>query len=372
MPVQKGVLPDNLFLNVTIDGNEFPFVTEINIKHEVNNARSVVCKIDSRIALEACRIGSKVELSYHKNSVGSSFDDARSFLGIIKSISPKENESTFTAIDYITFLAESEFVFYKPQDYIGEDLYFAAAKACDYRGIDVSRLTSGSGLFITEDMDLFGWKTRKEFIDACFNEMRVLVDDGQHSPNTIKQWYYAIRKDNIMDFFFPDPQLEGAFEYLTISENNNNITQDGIISKIDTTQMINAVTVISNSDETIYAQLKDEGSIDKHGVVSKFIVYNSSNKNELENVAYIILNRFNKPSVYYNIVTHNTDDVSLGDLIKVEVPSTHAALYASNDILTLIGYEITIGQSIRTRLKIGEKPLTIQDEIEIISKPTNR
>ena len=96
MPVQKGVLPDNLFLNVTIDGNEFPFVTEINIKHEVNNARSVVCKIDSRIALEACRIGSKVELSYHKNSVGSSFDDARSFLGIIKSISPKENESTFT------------------------------------------------------------------------------------------------------------------------------------------------------------------------------------------------------------------------------------------------------------------------------------
>ena len=75
----------------------------------------------------------------------------------------------------------------------------------------------------------------------------------------------------------------------------------------------------------------------------------------MENVAYIILNRFNKPSVYYNIVTHNTDDVSLGDLIKVEVPSTHAALYASNDILTLIGYEITIGQSIRTRLKIGEK-----------------
>lgn len=172
MPVQKGVLPDNLYLNILIDGHEFQYATEINIKHEVNNARSVVCKIGSREGLEACRLGSKVELSWHKNSAAGTFDDARSFVGIIKSISPGENESTFTAIDYITFLAESEFVYYTPQDYIGEDLYFAAAKACDYKGIDVSRLTSGSGLFITKTMDLFGWKTRKEFIDACFDEMK--------------------------------------------------------------------------------------------------------------------------------------------------------------------------------------------------------
>lgn len=373
MPVQKGVLPDNLYLNLLIDGREFHYATTITIKHEVNSARTIHCQFSGKEGLEACRLGAKVELSWHKNSPSASlFDDARSFVGVIKTISPGENSSSFLAFDYITHLAESKYLYYKAEDYIGEDLYFAAAGACDYKGIDVTRLVSGSGILITENMNLFGWKTRKEFIDACFNEMKILIDDGQHPRNTINQWYYAIRKDNIMDFFLPDPKMEAAFEYLTISENDNNIASGGLVSGIDTSQMINSITVVSKQDETLYAQIEDGPSIDRHGIASYFLQYDSANEAELYNIGYDVINRYNKPSVYYNVTTQATDDISLGDLVKVEIPSVHAALYASSDILSLIGYEMSISETITTRLKLGEKPLTIPQMIDIMKKPTDR
>jgi hypothetical protein len=373
MAAQKGVLPDNLYLNLLVDGREFHFATTITLKHEVNSARTIHCQFTGREGLEGCRLGAKVELSWHKNSPASLlFDDARSFIGVIKTISPGENQSSFMAFDYITHLAESQFTYYKLEDYIGEDLYFAAARACDYKGIDVTRLTSGSGIFITKNMNLFGWKTRKEFIDLCFNEMKVLVDDGQHPRNTIKQWYYAIRKDNIMDFFLPDPKMEGAFPSLTVSENNNNIAGGGLVSQIDTSQMINAITVASKTDETLYAQIEDGASIDVHGIASYFLQYGSTNEAELYNVGYEVLNRYNKPSIYYNVTTQATDDISLGDLVKVKVPSIHAALYASSDILTLVGYEMSISETISTRLKLGEKPLTISQMIDIMKAPVDR
>jgi hypothetical protein len=373
MPVQKGILPDNLYVSLVVDGKDFQYGTNIKIKHEVNNARSLTCEFAGSEALEACRLGAVVEFSFHKNNPNkSTFDDALSFKGIIKSIAPAENKSSFTALDYITFLAESEFVYYEPKDYIGEDLYFAAANACDYKGIDVSRLVSGSGIFITEDMNLFGWKTRKEFIDACFDEMKILVNDGQHPRNTINQWYYAIRKNNIMDFFLPDPKLDNAFEYFEISKENNNISQEGIVSQIDTSQMVNALTIVSKEDETIYVQLKDEASIASHGIVSRFLVHNSSNQSILRDVGYRLLNRLSKPSIYYNITTLNMNDISLGDLIKVNIPSVHAAFYSGTDILTLIGYEINISDNISTTLKIGDKPITIKQQLDILSKPTDR
>tara|TARA_R100000234_G_scaffold119675_1_gene103285 strand:+ start:2356 stop:3477 length:1122 start_codon:yes stop_codon:yes gene_type:complete len=373
MPIQKGVLPDNLYVNLIIDGKEFNYATTININHEVNNARSLICEFAGNEALEACRLGAIVEFSYHKNSPTKSvFDDALSFKGVIKSISPSENISSFVALDYITYLAESEYVFYEAKDYVGEDLYFAAADACNYKGIDVSRLVSGSGIFITKDMNLFGWKTRKEFIDACFDEMKVLVDDNQHPRNTINQWYYGIRKNNIMDFFLPDSKLEGAFEYFTISKNNNNITEEGIISSIDTSQMVNAITIVSKSDETIYVQIKDEGSIAKHGIVSRFLSYDSTNESILEDVGYKILSRLNKPSVYYNIVTTDMNDISLGDLIKIDIPSSHAAFYSAENTLPLIGYQLSITDRIVVTLKVGDKPIPIKEQLEILSKPTDR
>tara|TARA_Y100001973_G_C5170470_1_gene318732 strand:+ start:351 stop:1478 length:1128 start_codon:yes stop_codon:yes gene_type:complete len=375
MPIQTTVMPDNLYMRMNVDGNEFPFALSINIEQKVNSARKLTCSFAGKEALALCRLGAIVEFNFHKTNPKSFlsstpvYEDDKSFIGIIKSVSPKETISTFTAVDYVTFLAESEFKFYKPSDYVGEDLYFAAAAECDYRGIDVSRLTSGSGIFITEDMPLFGWKTRKEFIDACFNEMRVLINDNEHPPNTIRQWYYAIQKDKTMDFFYPDNQSTGSTAYvaLDISENNNNITKGGFISQIDTTQLINAITVVSKSDDTIFSQITSEPSVDQFGVVSKFVSYDSTNKDEIDNIANLLINRFNKPTVSYSIITTDSDHLFLGNLVRVRVPALNR-----NEILPIIGYKTVLGRELSTFLTIGERELSLSDTIELLKEPTDR
>ena len=176
-------------------------------------------------------------------------------------------------------------------------------------------------IFITEDMNLFGWKTRLEFIDACFNEMKVLVDDARHPANTIRQWQYAIRTGNIMDFFLPDADNTITYPDITLSIDNNNVIDEKIISSIDTSRLINAITVVSKDDETIYAQLEDMGSQEKYGVISYFLQYPSLDRNELEDVAYKILNQYRDPSITYTVSLTNTDNLDLGDIIKIDMPS---------------------------------------------------
>jgi len=375
MPVQATVMPDNLYMRMNIDGNEFPYTLSVNIEQKVNSARKLTCSFTGREALALCRLGAIVEFNFHKANPKSFltstpiYDDDKSFVGIIKSVSPKETTSQFTAIDYVTFLAESELKNYKVQDYVGEDLYFAAAAECDYRGIDVSRLTRGSGIFINETMDLFGWKTRKEFIDACFNEMKVVVNDNEHPPNTVRQWYYGIQKDKTMDFFYPDNDSTGSPAYvaLDISENNNNISKGGFISQIDTTQLINAITVVSKNDENLFSQITDEPSIDQYGVLSRFLSYDSNNKDELDNVANIIINRYNKPTVSYSVITTDSDHLFLGNLVRVTVPSLNR-----KDILPIIGYKTVLGRELSTYLTIGERELTLGETVDLLRKPTDR
>ena len=159
MPVAQ-VFPETLYFDITIDGNAFPYALTAKMQHGVNSARSLSCSFTTKEALEMCRLGAIVEVNWGRGNLTNLVDD-KTFIGIIKDLKPNPNTSTFTALDYTTFLAESQYSFYKSEDYIGKDLYFAAAQACDYKGIDTSRLISGSGILITKNMNLFGWKTRK-------------------------------------------------------------------------------------------------------------------------------------------------------------------------------------------------------------------
>ena len=361
------VFPETLYFKVTIDDIPFPYVVEARMRHGVNTARSLTLSFAGREALDMARMGGIVKVDWGRGNLQNLVDDSQ-FIGIIKNVSPKESISTFVALDYTTFLAESQYVLYKKQDYIGEDLYFAAARACDYKGIDVTRLTRGSGIFITEDMDLFGWKTRKEFIDACFNEMRIVVNDDHHPKNTIKKWQYAIRNGKKMDFFLPDPKNE-LLDYVsvTISEANNNIINEGLISRIDTSKLINAITVVSKNDETEYVQLEDKHSQDRYGVVGEFVTHDSVNKNDLERVGYEVLNRFKEPTMSYTVSLSNVDDLDLGDNIKIDM----VALKKST-IETVIGYEVTFGNTLATRYLIGQPKLTFKEYVDILKEPTDR
>lgn len=360
------VLPETLYFNVTIDGIVFPYVTSGKIQEGMNAARSATCSFAGKEALEMCKLGAVVEIKWGRGNLDNHVDD-KTFVGIIKELQPRANMSTFTAIDYITFLAESQYIHYKVQDYIGEDLYFAAARACDYKGIDISRLVQGSGIFITKDMDLFGWKTRKEFIDACFDEMKVLVNDDRHPTNTIQQWQYAIRQGKVMDFFLPDPDNIVAYPAVTLSENNNNILEENIVSRVDTTRLINAITVVSSDDETIYIQLEDSHSQKTYGVIGKFLSYPSKDKNELERIGYLIMNRFKEPTVGYTVSIANQDNLGLGDLVKIDVPSL-----PKNTVKTVVSSEVTFGDTIATRYQIGQPKLSTKEYIDILKEPTDR
>ena len=366
MPLIPQVFPETLYFDITIDGIGFPYAINGRMRHGINGARVFSCSFAGKDALELCRLGAIVEVSWGRGNLSNLVGD-RKFIGIIKDLKPKAGASAFTALDYTTLLAESQYVYYKPQDYIGSDLYFAAADACDYKGIDITRLVSGSGMFITKDMDLFGWKTRKEFIDACFDEMKVLVNDGRHPTNTIKQWNYAIRSGKVMDFFLPDPYNTVPFPYIVISEENNNIIGEDLVSQIDTTRIINAITVVSKDDDTIYAQLEDAGSQDRFGVVGKFITYPSTNKSELEDVAYKVLNRFKEPTVTYTVSLANVDNLDIGDLIQIDVPSL-----PKNVVKTVVGYEVSFAETVSTRYQIGQPKVSIQEYIDLLKEPTNR
>jgi len=366
MPAFPQVFPETLYFNVTIDGIAFPYSVSAKIQHSVNAARSFSCTFAGKEALEMCRLGAIVEVNWGRGNLDNHVDD-KTFIGIVKDLQPKDTLSTFTALDYTTFLAESQYAHYKVEDYIGQDLYFAAARACDYKGIDISRLVQGSGIFVTKSMNIFGWKTRKEFIDACFNEMKVLVNDDRHPTNTIQQWQYAIRNGKVMDFFLPDPDHTNAFSYVTLSADEGNLLDENIVSKIDTTRLINAITVVSSSDDTIYVQLEDSHSQKTYGVIGKFLTVKTTDKNELENVAYLAMNRFKEPTISYTVSLTNKDNLDLGDLIKIDVSSL-----PKNIIKTTVGYEVTFGDTIATRYQVGQSKVSLKEYIDILKEPTDR
>jgi len=365
MPVIPQVFPETLYFTVTVDGVGFPYATQGKLTHKTNKSRVFACSFVGKEALEMCRVGSIVEVNWGRGNLTNLIDDKK-FIGVIKDLRPSEKGS-FIAFDYTTFLARSQYTYYKLEDYIGQDLYFAAADACDYKGIDTSRLIQGSGIFITENMNLFGWKTRKEFIDACFNEMKVLVDDDRHPANTIKQWQYAIRTGKVMDFFLPDVDNTIPYPDITLSIDNNNIIDEKIISHVDISRLINAVTVASKDDETIYAQLEDAGSQDKHGVISYFLQYPSSDKNELEDVAYKLISQYKNPSMAYSVSLTNSDNLDLGSVIKIDM-----AALPSSTIKTIIEYDIELGNEVKTRYKIGVPQLSISEYIDRLKAPVDR
>ncbi len=366
MPVTPGpVFPETLFFSITIDGTSFPYATSGSLKSGVNKSRSFVCSFVGKEALEICNIGSIVEVSFGRGNLSNLIDDKK-FIGIIKDLEPNELGS-FIAYDFITSLATSKHLLYKAEDYIGEDLYFAAARACDYEGIDISRLTRGSGIFITKDMNLFGWKTRKEFVDACFDEMKLLINDDRHPANTIKQWRYAIRKGKTMDFFLTDEKNSIIQPSITLSLQNKNIIDEDIISSIDSTRLINSITVVSNSDETNYIQIDDFGSQDKYGVHGSFLQYPSDDKNVLEDIGYKLLNRFSAPTISYSVSITNVDSLDLGDLIKIDMPAL-----PKSTVEPIVEYEIELTDLLAMRCKIGQPPLSVQEYLDILSKPTDR
>ena len=168
-------------------------------------------------------------------------------------------------------------------------------------------------------------------------------------------------------FFLPDENNTIVQPSVLLSKENHNILNEDIVSAIDTSRLINAITIVSSEDETIFAQLEDVGSQKKYGVCSSFLQYSSIDKNILEDVAYKILSRFTTPTINYSFSISNNDNLDLGDYVKINMPSLPKEV-----IKTIIEYEIELSEIMVMRGKVGIPEVDTKEYINLLMNPTDR
>jgi len=346
------LLAEQVDLEATIDGNQFLTISKLLYKATVNEPRSVTVQISDKESLLKARLGAELKITVGR---GNAIHNLQ-FDGIVKVVKPSNQTHTVVAMDRLTSLATSEYYNFKASDIEGQDLYYLIKDAADYQSIDVTNTLGGSGIIATADMDLSGLQRRKDFIDSCMEYMIVSYDDAFHDLTDYLRYRYAIRSGNKLDIYLSDHKHRAAKPVITISEDDANITGEGIVAQIDTTKLYNSVTAQSKSDSTMFETVNDENSITQYGPSSTLITVDTVSRGELENIAYETLRSFSTPTISYAITMHNADWIGLGDLIQLDVP-----MLEKNVILPVVAYETEIGDTMVTRLTVGEPQLKLKE-----------
>ena len=367
MPVIQSQNLINAFdLHITIDNLAVKTWSSIEYSSRVDSARVVSCIIHGPEAQEAARLGGVIKI---RAGVGRVLDIGNehplNFEGLIKIVRPSQSATSITAIDYITMLATSEPQYYEAHTSTGHDMYYLAADASDYKSVDVSKLTAASGIFTKKDFvstKLVGHMTRKAYIDNLFNEMYVeKFNDTDYPADSILKWRYAIRSGDKLEFFLPDHLKTTATPMITISEDNNNLINEGIVAQIDTSNIINSATFVSKTDDNIYQNYTDSSSVSTYGPSGRVVKFNTTRKDRLEQLAYkyVQLNKF--PTISYDVQLNSLENAGLGDLVKVDIPSLER-----QDILSIEAYNLKIAGGVKTTYTLGQKRLTTNQILNII------
>ena len=367
MPVIQSQNLINAFdLHITIDNLAVKTWSAIGYEARVNSARVVSCVLHGSEAQEAARLGGVIKIRAGVGRVLKTGDEhPLNFEGLIKIVRPSQTATRIVAIDYISMLATSEPQYYETHTSMGHDMYYLAAAASDYKSVDISKLTAASGIFPKKDFvstKLVGHMTRKAYIDNLFNEMYVeKFNDTDYPADSVLKWRYAIRSGDKLEFFLPDHLKTTATPMITISEDNNNLINEGIVAQIDTSDITNSATFVSSGDDTIYQNYTDSSSVSTYGPSGKIIKFDSKRKDRLEQLAYkyVQLNKF--PTVSYDVQLNSLENIGLGDLVKVEVPSLER-----QDILPIEAYSLQISGGIKAKYTLGQKRLTTNQILNLI------
>ena len=355
--VHKGSLATNLDINCQIDGEAFPYVVALSYTHVVNGGRRVAVEFAGHHISEVSPLGSRLTLKIGKGVATHNLD----FEGTIYQTKPQINGGSFMAMDYIGQLARSELVDYKEQDIIGKDLYYLAADAANYKDVNTDELTEGSGIFATKDMDLAGLMSRKDFIDNCFRYMVEVINDDYHdSPSTII-WRYAIRRNNILDFYKEDSNNTSIGFKMQVSEGDSNLLGKGILATIDTSKLVNSATYQSSIDSTIHATVTDEDSVERNGVAGRLYQFRTDRRDRLEELAYQTVLLHKEPTHIYKMQLSNAEHLTLGDYVKVSVP------YLKDVILPVVEVRHVIRESIDSYITLGTPEVSISELIKSIT-----
>ena len=344
-----------------IDGVPIASVTNIEYNHTVNAGRIVSIALASLDQIQLARLGAKVVLKVGRNDVTRADSHNLDFMGVVVEAKPSIDVTIITVVDYVTFLQTSEYVDYKTSDIVGQDLYFLAADACDYKGIDVSILKKGSGIIATEEMELEGLQTRRQFMDKCFTNMEVFLDNSEHNEVAVARWRYAIKRNTVMDFWLEDPSSKRyEMPVMTISDKSPNLVGDGLVTSIDITQVVNSATYQSTKDSTIYATVTDDDSVRRFGIRGKLYQVEEDEKGKLELLAYQAVTRFKEPTFNYSVTLKDAEHITVGDYIKI-----NNIAYEQEETLPVVKVLHSFTDSIVSKITLGTPELTLKEYIEL-------
>jgi len=262
MPIPESVnLAEQIDITATVDDNDVLTISKVLYKATINEPRSVTIQVSDKESLLKCRLGAVLKIEVGRGGGVHNLN----FEGIIKIIKPGNQTHTIVAMDRISSLATSEYHNFKESEIIGQDLYFLIKDAADYRDVNVTETLLGSPIKATKAMGLAGLQKRKDFIDKCMEFMITSFDDDFHKKTDFIKYNYAIRSGNKFEIYLADFKNTSNYPVLKISEDDANITGEGIVAQIDTTRLFNSITAQSKSDASIFKTLSNEQSIKQFG-----------------------------------------------------------------------------------------------------------
>ena len=385
-------------IRVSIDGVELSGVTSLNFKHKVNSSRVATLTFENRQSLEMLRIGGVLKINFGLSDAYAnkmiSFEEGTNqgnlhtpypndFYGKIKVIRPSLKTTSVTSMDLVSDLATSTESNIQWRDYGTQDLYFVAKDICEYKEIDVSLLNETTKYAQTKnegklrlDFNIYGVQTRGSFLNKLFDLMSFNPTDSatfisstsgknayMSDPLPFVQFYYAIRQGKQMDFFAPNRFDKRNKPVLKVGPNEGNIMGDGLVGQIDSSTIINSVTVTSKDDSTKIATLEDESSISNYGLFSKSFTFDSTNVNRMREFAYIILQNFKMPTTTYKIELTGAEWIQLGDLVEITSP-----LIGTKELFPVIEKEVSVSDRVITKLAVGKRSISTKKILELVQR----
>ena len=398
MPISFSYQSPYLFeMDIEVDGKRADYlISQMKIGRTYNKATTVTLEIGNRPSIDQFKIGAISRLVGARavgDSIGSTGDTVVKnlrFDGFVRLIRPKENGAVVTLTDALSLLSTGEVQDFKANDYIGEDLYYVAKNVIDtlnstttssgdtlgysntYGGkwLDTSQLYGGSGIIASPDMDIWGFRKPKEFLDKVFGEMYKEIDgsaqkDNEYDANIFfLPWRYNIFSSNIVSFYYNDVFHKVPKATYTINEENGGLLAGGIVAQIDVSRMVNNCTCISKSDSSISANFTDTHSIRRYGDMSKSVTVDTAEYDTLQQTAYRVVQRNKEPTYSYAIKPTAQDLFIPGDIVKLTAPTAgFDTPLAVEQVDTVIGN----GQ-IDTTLVLGERQLPIEELVGVLSQ----
>ena len=401
MPTEYGA---NQYVNelynirATIDGIELPGIVALNFKHKVNSSRIATITLESREGLEMMRIGGVLKINFglsdaYANKMISHeegttlglipFTLPNDFYGRIKVIRPSLKTTSVTAMDLVSDLATSTMENIQWRDYGSQDMYFVAKDICDYKDLDISLLNETTKYGPTQDQgildhgfNIYGVQTRKSFLDKLFDLMSFNPQDTalfrtgttpsgtyMSDPLPFIQFYYAIRQGKKMEFFAPNRFDKRNQPVLKIGPNEANVVGEGLVGQIDSSNLVNSVTIAAKDDATKVVTLEDESSINKHGVFAQNFTFNTNNTNRMKEFAYTLIQKYREPTNTYKIQLTGAEWVQLGDLVEITSP-----IMGTKELFPVIEKELSVSDSVVTKLTVGDRSISTKKLLELVSR----